>query len=275
MQMFGRLPSPPGGFFPWFKYSVFTLLGINVLMFMQREWSVAAHLFAHDVAPGELIAAFTATVDGFAWIALLLLFELETAAIAAERIRGRLKWTLHGVRAFCYIFIVYAFYGYLETALKLYQVEPAPVQALCDLAGMGVSYLASIDEYLAVTAANCALLQPSAPLVELTGFPERIVTGIGDLSAARRLAWVDVVNSGTWLLVVVLLEIDVRLKESGRLRGLLRLGSEGGKVFLYAVLFACAVYWGIAGPLLDFWDAFLWLAAFVFIELNIFRKTDA
>ena len=40
---------------------------------------------------------------------------------------------------------------------------------------------------------------------------------------------------------------------------------------LYAMLFACAVYWGIDGDFLDFWDAFLWLVAFIFIEMNIFE----
>ena len=39
---------------------------------------------------------------------------------------------------------------------------------------------------------------------------------------------------------------------------------------LYSTLFLAAVYWWFAGDFLDFWDAFLWLFAFVFIELNVF-----
>ena len=38
---------------------------------------------------------------------------------------------------------------------------------------------------------------------------------------------------------------------------------------LYPVLFVAAVYWGFEGSFLDFWDAFLWLVAFVFIEMNV------
>jgi hypothetical protein len=30
-----------------------------------------------------------------------------------------------------------------------------------------------------------------------------------------------------------------------------------------------AVYWGFEGDFVDFWDAFLWLVAFFFIELNV------
>jgi hypothetical protein len=41
------------------------------------------------------------------------------------------------------------------------------------------------------------------------------------------------------------------------------------KVALYSILFLCAVYWGIKGDFVDFWDAFLWLLAFFFIEMNV------
>jgi hypothetical protein len=40
---------------------------------------------------------------------------------------------------------------------------------------------------------------------------------------------------------------------------------------MYTVLFGAAVYWGVEGTFLDFWDAFLWLVAFVFIEMNVFE----
>ena len=41
------------------------------------------------------------------------------------------------------------------------------------------------------------------------------------------------------------------------------------KVTLYGILFVAAVYWGVYGDFVDFWDAFLWLLAFFFIELNV------
>ena len=39
----------------------------------------------------------------------------------------------------------------------------------------------------------------------------------------------------------------------------------------YTTLVLAAVYWGFKGDFLDFWDAALWLFAFVFIELNVFE----
>jgi hypothetical protein len=42
------------------------------------------------------------------------------------------------------------------------------------------------------------------------------------------------------------------------------------KAILYSLLFCAAIYWWLEGDFLDFWDAFLWLFAFIFIELNVF-----
>ena len=47
--------------------------------------------------------------------------------------------------------------------------------------------------------------------------------------------------------------------------------SNAAKVVLYSLLLVAAVYWGLKGDFVDFWDAFLWLVAFAFIELNIFE----
>jgi len=70
--------------------------------------------------------------------------------------------------------------------------------------------------------------------------------------------------------VVILLEIEVRLQLRGGAPSQLQWLMNGFKVVLYTTLALAAVYWGIEGEFLDFWDAALWLFAFVFIELNVF-----
>ncbi|MCY4041659.1 MAG: hypothetical protein OXF72_10435 [Gammaproteobacteria bacterium] len=108
--------------------------------------------------------------------------------------------------------------------------------------------------------------------------PAEILVDPIALAGAQRLAWVDVINSSTWILVVALLEIDVWLQARERLGGIVEDASKIIKVFLYCILLGAAIYWGIAGPFLDFWDAVLWLFAFVFIELNVFgfeRDTES
>jgi hypothetical protein len=84
------------------------------------------------------------------------------------------------------------------------------------------------------------------------------------------LALTDVINAGTWLVVVAVIESEVIAQHRRVLtrRTLWRL--QWLKAVLYAVLLGCAIHWWRNGTFLDFWDAFLWLVAFVFIERNIF-----
>ena len=78
-------------------------------------------------------------------------------------------------------------------------------------------------------------------------------------------------NSGTWLLILALLELDVRPGVKGLFPGWFAAASLRAKYLLYAVIVGAAVYWGIFGTFLDFWDACLWIAAFIFIERNVFE----
>ena len=71
--------------------------------------------------------------------------------------------------------------------------------------------------------------------------------------------------------MVVLLEIEVRLQLWGGVPRRFQRPLNGIKVVLYLTLAVAAVYWGFEGEFLDFWDAALWLFAFVFIELNVFE----
>jgi hypothetical protein len=87
--------------------------------------------------------------------------------------------------------------------------------------------------------------------------------------------WLDFANEMVWLGVVALLELEVRLPPAPA--GLHR-WRRGLAALLYAILVGFLVGWAVQGatgpePLhawLDAWDALLWLAAFVVIELNVF-----
>ncbi|MGH8247357.1 MAG: hypothetical protein ACREUU_13105, partial [Gammaproteobacteria bacterium] len=150
--------------FQWFKYTIYLLLAANIPLFLWEEWLAASHTFAGKISPGDLISAFNATFDTAAWVVLLLLFEMETFQIHQERITGFLKWMLHGVRAFCYLFIGYAFYGYAVQCAGLYDVAAIRLEDLCSLAGENASFLLALDDFAAITAANCSSL-PVTPVM--------------------------------------------------------------------------------------------------------------
>jgi hypothetical protein len=253
----------------WFralKYLTYSLLTFNVFLFFQEEVLAVEHTFVEQYALSDLIQMYAATVDTSAWVILLLLFELETSVISDEKIRGALKWFLHGVRAICYVFITYAFYGYLVELYTLYHIQPL-VGDPCARAGGGWSLLVDLDEYVTLDPRNCDSI--GRELWRLAGF--NIVVQPGVLHAARMLAWTDVINAAAWILVVLVLEADVRLQLRGQFQGKLLTVSKVLKAILYSTLFFAAVYWWFAGDFLDFWDAFLWLFAFIFIELNVFN----
>jgi hypothetical protein len=125
-----------------------------------------------------------------------------------------------------------------------------------------------MDEYMVLTAANCGEFSAATAYLQFSGI-SAVVDQAG-LTEIIRLAWVDVINSAVWLLVVIVLEIDVRLQEHNQLEGTFLRISNTSKFVLYGILLVAAIYWGFKGDFVDFWDAFLWLVAFVFIELNVF-----
>lgn len=253
--------------FKFAKYLVYALLSFNIYLFLQEELLALSFTFADGIELGQIVQAFSATIDTAAWFVLLLMFELETAAVDDKNIHGAVKWGLHGLRGICYIALLYAFTGYYQELVALYQVVPLGLTDACSLVGGDYSMLVDLDEYVALDAVNCATL--GEQVYTVAGFD--ILADSETLRSAQILAWVDVINAADWILVVIVLEVEVRLQLRGDLSDQVMNATKVIKLILYAILFLCAGYWGYAGDFLDFWDASLWLFAFIFIELNVFE----
>jgi hypothetical protein len=256
--------------FQLFKYAVYAMLALNIYWFWAEEVLAATVQFPDGVNLSNLIDAYAATIDTAAWVVLLLMFELETYVLEDHHYSPVVTWTMHGVRVLCYTFIVYAFYGYIVNLTFLLQTSQlGGVSDLCSLVSEGWSYAIDIDEYTQITTTNCATLSEAGTFLRFDGI--LAVVDADGFSAIKNLAWVDVVNAAVWLLVVLILEIDVWLQERNRLEGAAVRISNAFKVVFYASLLFTATFWGVKGDFVDFWDAFLWLVAFVFIELNVFE----
>jgi hypothetical protein len=107
----------------------------------------------------------------------------------------------------------------------------------------------------------------------------RIVTGLTGLAYAvivfawigyiREEEWLDVVNSSAWLLICAVL--FWQMYAPGDYEGWGARAIRWGKVVLYLTVAGCALVWTIeASKPLDAVDAWLWLACFAVIELNVF-----
>ncbi len=254
--------------FQIFKYSIYLLLANDIYHFFVEDYAASTQTFAKGISPSQIIEAFTATIDTAAWLILLLIFELETYILDDEQIKGKTKWLINVTRVFCYLVIIYSLYGFISKFNLLHTTMPFITNDVCSLIGTSFTYIKEIDKYLPLTADVCKGLA-TTPLIQIVD--TQIISTQAQLVETQRLSTVEVTNSATWLLVVCILEIEVFLQLRGKLTKQAIVLSKWLKYVLYTVLFIAAAYWGIKGGLLDFWDAFLWLLAFWFIEVNIFN----
>jgi hypothetical protein len=251
-----------------FKYTIYVMLGVDAYLFFQEDLAASAETFGDGIGWQNVVEAFTASIDTAAWLVLLLLFELETAVIPDSKLQGGLKWLLMAVRVICYFFIVYAFWGYIYKFGVVTDLSPFNVSDLCALAGGDWNFVVDLDDYPPLDAETCLLLQ-GEPLLRMN---DTYIIGTAEaMKSAFWLAVIDIVNAGTWLIIVLLLEAEVWMQLRDILTGRILRVSKLLKGFFYLMLLVCAVYWAFEGSFLDFWDAFLWLVAFIFIEMNIFQ----
>jgi hypothetical protein len=80
--------------------------------------------------------------------------------------------------------------------------------------------------------------------------------------------WLDALNTGLWIAVVVLLELEVRYPDAVARR---RTAFTALAVVLYTGLAALVPVWAWRGEWFDAYDATLWLVAFATIEINVLR----
>ena len=165
----------------WLKAVVFALLA----------WNTGVYVFT-----GTLSEALDAT----AWLALLVLFELETDF--GDRLRdGRTEAVVRGVR-------------------------------------------------LAAAAAVAAAA----------------------LGYVRDREWLDAINSGLWVAMVAVLELQVRYPQTAARRGT---WFAAALTLVYTGLGALVLAWAWQREWFDAYDAVLWLAALAIIEMNVLQQAAA
>ena len=88
---------------------------------------------------------------------------------------------------------------------------------------------------------------------------------IGYLSQSE---WLDATNTALWIMVVVLLEAEVR---NPGVVARHRIWFTSTAAILYAGLGALVAVWAWRGEWFDAYDAALWLAAFAMIEMDVLQ----
>jgi len=256
--------------FQLFKYAVYAALTLNIFLFYGEESAAAPLQFPEGVNLGNIREAYAATIDTLAWVILLLMFELETFVLDDQHFTPTVTISLRALRALGYLAILMAFGGYVDDMLFVSDTLPLDsIASLCQLPPGEWSWPYEFGEYVPITPANCATLSEADNFLRYRDLP--LVVDAAQDTEIVRLAWADIINAGTWILIVVILEIDVWLQEHHRYDGMALYASNAFKFALYSTLLLVAIYWTFKGDLLDVWDAYMWLVAFVFIELNVFE----
>lgn len=251
-----------------FKYSIYFFLCYNLYVFFIDDYHASSQTYPDGITLSNLVLAFATTIDTLSWIILLAVFELETWIIDDAKIKGATRWVLNLIRAVCYIFIIYSAWGYTNKFLMLMDYTAFSIDDVCALINSSYTQIITLDDYVPITLESCQILNQQE-LFQITG--TNIISARESLDAAIYLALIDIVNSYAWLIIVAILEVDVYLQLKGKFTGFAFTSSKLLKMAVYSLLFVCAVLWGIDGAFIDFWDAFLWLLAFFFIEMNIFE----
>lgn len=250
------------------KYSIYLIILYNVVYFTLEDYASSVHRFRNGVTLSEVTDAFPQAIDSISWFVLLVMLELETWVIEDDKHKGLLRWAVSGLAGICYIFIVLAFLGYWEKLMFVLAFAPADLASACDGVGTYLSYVVEIDEYAALTAESCTAAGEPPFYAHVQ---DSMILAGAIHGETLLLGYTEVINSGTWLLVVLVLWVDVFLQLRGELTDRLYRINAYIKVVLYLILIAAAVIWGIYGNFMDFWDAFIWIVAFFFIELNLLQ----
>jgi hypothetical protein len=218
------------------------------------------------------LQGFATTIDYLAWMILVVLFEMGTSAHARGAFHGARKWMIAGLTAVCYGVLIYAAYGYAVDLVDTYRFEPIASETVCGLVEKNFAYMGSDNRPIELSAENCGAF---AGEWVYRSPSDHLIATHANLMAIQKLGWVDVANAVAWLLVVLIFQIEISLQQLGKLTKFRLTLCTAFKAFLYLVLTADAIYWTIYSAFIDSWDAWIWLVAFVLIDMNLLGVDDA
>jgi hypothetical protein len=114
---------------------------------------------------------------------------------------------------------------------------------------------------------------PFSPIAAVHGVRFAALAAVGAAAAGflYNWEWLDAVNSGLWIAVVGLLELEIRRPATVAVH---RARFTAAAATLYSGLGALVLVWLWRGEWFDAYDAALWLVAFATIERNVFEAAQ-
>ena len=253
------------------KITVYSLLLLNFGLYIINDITVAGHTAHSGWKWHDWTAAFATTIDESAWFLLLLLLELETYLLSDEAFTPVRVRVMQALRVVCILFIGHTVFAYGSYLLELGRTVELEATDLCQFVGSELSFARNFA-YTEITPDSCAAIVASGPLYLFD--QGQLLTDADGLRVEWELAWVDLLEVVTWLVILACIEVMVRLQERGVTRGALLNGARIGKAVLYGVLWLIAAYWAYRGHWVFAWDEALWILGFVAIGMNLSAWRD-
>ena len=247
------------------KWTVYSLLLLNWGYYAIEEIYISSHVLSQGGTFLQWTEEFATTIDEFAWFGLLFMFELETYSLDQAMEKPWVKWSVHGMRLVCYVFLAHTVYARITSMANVFAVEASPaITQLCQVVDLEIDFGENF-RYETVTSENCNSISTDSVFYMLE---PTVITDSDGLSLEKKHVWVDFQDALMWLLVVWAIELAVWLQNRDITAGVLMVLSHAARLG-YAMLLAHAAFWFWTGHWVWAWDQFLWIAGFWAIERNL------
>ena len=250
----------------WIKWLVYSLLLLNFAFYLFQEIEIASHALRRGGTLLQWAQEFATTIDELGWFGLLFVFELETYLLSDDAYRKRrVRWSLLLVRLVCYVLLFHTLFARVNGWSDFVAVSQAPgLFDLCQLAGKDISFSSNYIADL-ITVENCQNFSDSTTYYFLD---PTVVTDQMGYEIRHQLTWIDLQDSVTWILVVFLIDLAVRLQNRNIIDQRLTITLLIVRL-MYGLLLLHGAFWVYLGHWVWGWDQFLWIAGFWAIEGNL------
>lgn len=254
------------------KWIVYSLLLINFGYYLVEDWTRAMHTLREGATFLEWTSEFATSIDEIAWFALLAMFELETYSLSDETFDGWAGHAVRGVRIVCYMALAHTIFAFANTVVDYKPTVPVEgVTDLCMMVGDDVSFVYNL-EYTSIDKASCSGISDATEFFWVADDP--VVSDAAGLALERRLAWIDLAEACSWLLVLVAIEMVVRLQGNGITGGSAFVTATTLKIIFYTVILSAGAYWAWLGHWVYLWDEIVWIGGFAIIDMNVAEWRD-
>jgi len=251
------------------KLVVYSLLIFNFFLYIRDDFVTSSHTLRSGSTFLEITRSFATTIDESAWITLLLLFELETYLLSDDPLSRSKALLMQVIRLICYVSLAHTLYAWFGNLMELYASVPIEgITSLCQMIDENVSYAFNLV-YTEINQSNCASLSTATQFFYVDPPTFLIVEDHAGLVIEKQLAWIDLFEAITWLVILFTIEVAVWLQDRNIGEGLIFKVLKATKLSLYSLLWTAVAYWIYRGHYMFAWDEFVWIAGFTAIEMNM------